>query len=65
VASLPVSIPSQLIELGPVDEYNFVVQPIVVGEGRRLLEGISLQELGLYIDSERRSKFVSAPSGFT
>ncbi|MCI0338510.1 MAG: dihydrofolate reductase family protein [Acidobacteria bacterium] len=39
-----VTIPSQLIELGLVDEYHFVVQPIVVGEGRRLLEGISLQE---------------------
>ena len=39
-----VSIPSQLIELGLVDEYHFVVQPIVAGEGRRLLEGISLQE---------------------
>jgi dihydrofolate reductase len=39
-----VNIPSQLIELGLVDEYHFVVQPIVVGEGRRLLEGISLRE---------------------
>jgi len=39
-----VSIPSQLIELGLVDEYRFVVQPIVVGEGRRLLEGVSLPE---------------------
>jgi len=39
-----VSIPSQLIELGLVDEYRFVVQPIIAGEGRRLLEGISLQE---------------------
>jgi len=39
-----VSIPSQLIELGLVDEYRFVVGPIVAGEGRRLLEGISLQE---------------------
>jgi dihydrofolate reductase len=39
-----VAIPSQLIELGLVDEYHFVVQPIVAGEGRRLLEGISLQE---------------------
>jgi riboflavin biosynthesis pyrimidine reductase len=27
-----------------VDEYRFVVQPIIAGEGRRLLEGISLQE---------------------
>ncbi len=34
---------SQLIELGLVDEYHFVVHPIIAGEGRRLLEGISLQ----------------------
>ena len=39
-----VSVPSQLIELGLVDEYRFVVGPIVVGEGRRLLEGVSLQD---------------------
>ena len=39
-----VDIPSQLIELGLVDEYRFVVGPIVAGEGRRLLEGISLPE---------------------
>jgi dihydrofolate reductase len=39
-----VDIPSQLIELGLVDEYRFVVGPIVAGEGRRLLEGVSLQE---------------------
>ncbi len=39
-----VNIPSQLIELGLVDEYRFVVQPIIAGEGRRLFEGISLQE---------------------
>jgi dihydrofolate reductase len=39
-----VSIPSQLIELGLVDEYRFVIQPIVAGQGRRLLEGFSLQE---------------------
>jgi len=38
-----VSIPSQLIELGLVDEYHFVVHPIMAGEGRRLLEG-SLME---------------------
>jgi dihydrofolate reductase len=38
-----VSIPSQLMELGLVDEYHFVVHPTVVGEGRRLLEGVSLQ----------------------
>lgn len=39
-----VSIPSQLIESGLVDEYHIVVQPIVAGEGRRLLDGTSLQE---------------------
>ncbi len=39
-----VSVPSQLIELGLVDEYRIVVQPIVAGEGRRLLEGVCLQE---------------------
>jgi dihydrofolate reductase len=39
-----VSVPSQLIELGLVDEFRFVVGPIVAGEGRRLLEGASLPE---------------------
>jgi dihydrofolate reductase len=39
-----VDIPSQLIELGLVDEYRFVVGPSLVGEGRRLLEGVSLRE---------------------
>ena len=39
-----VSIPSQLIELGLVDEFHLVVQPIIAGKGRRLLEAISLQE---------------------
>jgi dihydrofolate reductase len=39
-----VDIPSQLMELGLVDEYRFVVGPIVAGEGRRLLEGVSLPE---------------------
>src|SRR5690349_17038607 len=39
-----VDIPSQLMELGLIDEYRFVVGPIVVGEGRRLMEGVSLPE---------------------
>ena len=39
-----VNIPSQLIELGLVDEYHVVIQPLVVGEGTRLLDGVSLEE---------------------
>ena len=39
-----VDIPSQLIELGLVDEYRFVITPIIAGEGRRLLEGVNLPE---------------------
>lgn len=37
-----VSVPGQLIGMGLVDEFHFVVQPDVVGEGRRLGEGVSL-----------------------
>ena len=36
-------IPSQLIQLGLVDEYHIVVHPVIAGEGKRLLEGINLQ----------------------
>ena len=39
-----VSLPSQLVELDLVDEYRFLVQPILVGEGRRLLDDVSLPE---------------------
>jgi dihydrofolate reductase len=39
-----VDIPSQLIELDLIDEYRFVVHPLIVGEGRRLLEGITLPQ---------------------
>jgi dihydrofolate reductase len=39
-----VDIPSQLMELGLVDEFRFVVGPIIAGAGRRLLEGVSLPE---------------------
>ena len=39
-----VSVPSQLIELGLVDEYRLVVGPIIAGEGRRLMEDVSLRE---------------------
>ena len=35
-------------ELGLVDEYRFVVGPVVAGDGRRLLEHVSLRE-GLHL----------------
>lgn len=33
-----VSIPSQLMKLGLIDEYYFLVHPVIVGAGRRLIE---------------------------
>jgi len=39
-----VDVPSQLMELGLIDEYRFVVMPAIVGEGRRLMVGVSLPE---------------------
>ncbi|MGB2628014.1 MAG: dihydrofolate reductase family protein [Candidatus Acidiferrum sp.] len=39
-----VDISSQLMELGLVDEYRFVIGPTLAGVGRRLLEGVSLPE---------------------
>ncbi len=39
-----VDIPSQLIKLGLVDEFRFVVSPVIAGDGRRLLEGVNLPE---------------------
>lgn len=39
-----VSLPSQLIELGLVDEYRIVVHPVIAGAGRRLLDDVSFQD---------------------
>ena len=39
-----VDVPSQLMKLGLIDEYHFVVMPTIAGEGRRLMEGVSLPE---------------------
>jgi dihydrofolate reductase len=39
-----VDLAEQLIALGLVDEFYFVILPVIVGEGRRLLEGTGLLE---------------------
>jgi dihydrofolate reductase len=39
-----VDIPSQLTELGLIDEYRFMVGPVIAGAGRRLFEGVNLPE---------------------
>ncbi len=39
-----VALPAQLAEMGLIDEYRFVVHPIVIGEGRRVFEGTDLKE---------------------
>ncbi|HTV65442.1 MAG TPA: dihydrofolate reductase family protein [Bryocella sp.] len=48
-----VDVPSQLMELGLIDEYRLVVAPIIVGGGRRLFEGVNLPE-------KRRLKLVES-----
>ena len=39
-----VDLSSQLMQLGLIDEYRFVVVPTLAGEGRRLLDSASLPE---------------------
>lgn len=39
-----VALPSYLIELGLVDEYIFTIIPVIVGKGKRLMDGINMQE---------------------
>jgi dihydrofolate reductase len=39
-----VDIPSQLMELGLIDEYRFVVSPMVAGGGRRLFGDVNLPQ---------------------
>jgi dihydrofolate reductase len=39
-----VDIPSQLIQLGLVDEFRFIVNPLIAGDGRRLMEDVNLPE---------------------
>lgn len=42
-----VDLPSQLIELGLIDEFRIVIQPVVAGEGRRLLDNVRIESLPL------------------
>ena len=39
-----INLGSQLMALGLIDEYFIVIHPVIVGEGKHLLEGITLQE---------------------
>ena len=39
-----VSLPLQLAQMGLIDEFNFVVQPILAGEGRRLVDPAGIQQ---------------------
>ena len=48
-----VDVPSQLMELGLIDEYRLVVMPVIAGEGRRLFEAVNLPE-------KRRLKLVES-----
>jgi dihydrofolate reductase len=52
-----ISLPSQLIELGLIDEFYFVVHPIIAGKGRRLLEDMNFSEsLNLKLVKSRNFK---------
>ena len=52
-----VDLPSQLIQLGLVDEYRIVILPFIVGAGRHLMEGVSLPEkLGLKLVESKQLK---------
>jgi dihydrofolate reductase len=51
-----VSVPSQLTEVGLVDEYRFVVGPTIAGEGTRLLEGVSPRRLQLKLVESKSFK---------
>ena len=55
-----VDIPSQLIQLGLVDEFIFVIQPLLVGEGSRLFESAILQETLQFVECKPlKSGFVA------
>ncbi len=47
-----VTLPSYLANLGLIDEFLFVVAPVIVGEGRRLFDGIKHQQKLRLVDSK-------------
>ncbi|CAL1517450.1 dihydrofolate reductase family protein [Chitinophaga sp. MM2321] len=52
-----ISLPAELITLGLVDEYYFLIHPIIAGQGRRLLDGIGLPDpLNLKLTDSRTLK---------
>jgi len=51
-----VEIPSKLIQFGLVDEFHIVVYPVVVGEGRRLFDSVSLERLQLKLVESKAFK---------
>ncbi|SEW53492.1 dihydrofolate reductase family protein [Chitinophaga arvensicola] len=52
-----VSLPAELIRLGLVDEYYFLVHPVLSGQGRRLLDEVVLPEkLNLQLVDSRALK---------
>jgi len=52
-----VSLPAELIALGLVDEFYFLVHPVIAGKGRRLLDGAGLpDQLNLKLVGSRALK---------
>jgi dihydrofolate reductase len=55
-----VALPTYLVDRSLVDEFIFVVHPVIVGGGRRLLEGINPQQkLNLKLVDSKTSKLGS------
>lgn len=55
-----ISIASQLTQLGLIDEYNFVVHPIVAGKGKRLFERLENSSQLELIETQKLSSGVVA-----
>lgn len=48
-----VDVPSQLIKLGLVDEFHFLYQPTLAGEGRRLFDDLSIEQEKLQLKESK------------